>query len=168
MSKPTFILAIVLALQPAAVLASGTATIQTTGEAIQAAGQSFGGGTETLTIQWRDENTLRMQTSGDPSHVIVRDGKAYSVTRQGGQTMVMAMAALLQRMGAGRAKRSTPGFFGVDAVEPTGESETVAAVDGRVYRMTWTDHAGERKTERAEPVDMQNMMQGFGAAAQSR
>lgn len=124
------------ALPAVAVAAGGNATIQsaTPQESIE------------FEVSWRGD-MVRMgfpQQSG--AYMVVRDGKGYSVSNQGGQTMVLDMSSL-QEMGQGDDKKGTgmgsSEFQALDLLEATGDSETIAGIEGEVYAIEWTDQQGE-------------------------
>src|SRR5699024_10374170 len=78
----------------------------------------------------------------------------YSVSMQNGQPMVLDMSGMFKMFSA-MAKKSqkqpTGTLIGhVDKVEATGATETVAGIEGRVYRITTTSPEG--KTETVEAV----------------
>lgn len=133
-------LALLLVL-PGITLAGGQATLRT-GDGVASE------------ILWQDAQTLRMQNAGDQDYFIVRDGKAYAVSRRGGKPMVLDMGAMLQMMrGAGRGNDQQPSFPQPGSFEATGERETVAGIEGEVYRMSWTDHTGRERTQEVVLTD---------------
>lgn len=130
-----------LLLLPLAAAAGGSATLKS------------GGGT-LIDISWADSHTLRLENRDSPSYFLVRDGKAYAVTRQGQRTVVMDMGTMMKMMGGQRAAgRDRPAFGEIGAIEATGASETVAGVKGSVYRLSWTDHEGRRHSGEAVLTD---------------
>lgn len=122
----------------------GNATVQS----------STDGNTVKMDIRWKGDNTRMDFPNQANTYMLVRDGKTYSVTNHGGRTMVMDMSAvgrMAQGMnqaggdhgiGSGRARS-------VGAIEATGESETVAGVEGEVYTLRWTDQGGREHTDEA-------------------
>ncbi|MGD8379485.1 MAG: hypothetical protein PVJ40_10085 [Gammaproteobacteria bacterium] len=120
---------------PVAAFAAGSATIKaSSGE---------------LKINWRNDQTLRMQKAGDKNYMVVRDGKAYSVVMTGGTPRVMDLSGMMGMAHAMAGKRGhsrgpasylKPGSF-----KDTGRTESVAGIEGEVYRMSWTDHKGRHR-----------------------
>lgn len=107
-----------------------------------------GGGGQSVRIDWRDADTVRMNTSED-DYMLVRDGNAYMVSHRGGRPMVIdwAMMRSMISAGGGGGPRAQ-GPIGDDALvsmEATGRAETVAGIEGEVYRITYRDD-GEEKT----------------------
>ena len=143
---PTF-LAAAAVLLPTAAWAGGSAVIETSGA--RAAGMQMSG--SEIHVQWQDDDTVRVENAGEDSYIIADDGKAYSVTMTDGRPQVMDMGGMLQMMRARSGGAKDPvgeGAFGsIDSVEPTGETETVAGIEGRVYRVTATDGSGGTRTE---------------------
>lgn len=140
-SQPRFRLSIQLlvllaALLPAAVWAGGVATIQSGGE--------------NMKIAWQDDGAVRMDTSDAGQYMIMRDGKMYSVSMQNGQPMVMELSGMLKAMAKSQKQPEGTLVGHVDKVEATGASETIAGIEGRVYRITTTGPDG--KTETVETV----------------
>lgn len=136
-------------LLPLIAVAGGRATLE--------AGAAGGG--DVIELTWKDENTLRMQTGSQSDYFIARDGKAYSVTMQGGQPMVMDMQAMMGAVRAmagqqgGGAAAETPEFVKSGSFEATGKTETVAGIKGEVYRMEWEDPDGKRQVQEAVLTD---------------
>jgi len=148
---------IVLLSLPCTVLAGGKATIITASQPMQPGRHSKSGASETMTVTWRDANTLRMDMGDQASYLIMRDGKAYSVTQAGGQVRVMDMSAMMkmmQSMGGQGAKSKSKNPFGrIESIEATGATDTVAGVTGRVYQMRWTEGDGRQKSGEAVLTD---------------
>ena len=149
--------ALALLLLPCAALAGGKATIVTTTQPIQQPGRSStrAGTPSTMAITWRDAETMRMDPGDSADYMLVRDGKAYSVSQDGGETMVMdlaGMSAMVQAMASQGGEKKNP-FGSIDSVEATGATQTVAGVTGRVYHMKWTDPDGSRKSGDAVLTD---------------
>ncbi|MBA1146785.1 hypothetical protein H0Z60_06900 [Ectothiorhodospiraceae bacterium WFHF3C12] len=127
--------ACLLLVAPLTGLAGGNATLRADTDA----------GSGAIEISWSGDGALRMETGTGPGYFIVREGKAYVVMQQGGQTMVMELASMM-KMAAGQVGNVPAGdtFGRVESVNATGASETVAGIEGRVYQVTWTDGDGQR------------------------
>lgn len=140
--KPSNVLPIALTLTLLApvALAAGQATLETADD----------GKPMTMNLRWSDDN-LRMDfPSQQDGYLLMRDGKGYLITRQQGHTVVMDMAMLkgmADAMGADAAGYRAQQAESVEGLEATGEHETVAGLDGEVYRLTWTDRSGKRQTD---------------------
>lgn len=138
-----------MALVPALALAGGTATINASGPT----GPSGKQGAVEMTVSWRDDMTRIDMSSPQGTYMLLRDSKSYTVTNQGGRIMVMDMGALgkmaksmgQQSGGGGRMAPTT--VKSVESFEPTGSTETVAGIEGEVYRVEWTDGNGDRHTD---------------------
>lgn len=110
-----------------------------------------------MTLQWRDASTVRMDMgmpAGTPAGMqawqLLRDGKIYSVNVQNGKPMVMEMSGMMKMMGGMVKEMSKTTTAGNDVQEfhslkPTGRSETVAGVNGKVYLLDYRPAEGERK-----------------------
>lgn len=110
---------------------------------------TWSGGGQSMRIDWQDTDTVRMGTSGD-DYMLVRDGNAYMVSNRGGQPMVIDWAAMRSMMGGGNAGPQAQGPVGDDtlvSMEATGRSETVAGIEGEVYRVTYRDDSGQGTQE---------------------
>lgn len=94
-----------------------------------------GGG---MTIETRGDD-VRLTPDGGGAYLILRDGKAYSVVDQGGQTIVMDMAALAQSMGRGGAQTNGAPEGRETSIERTGRTETIAGIEGEVVRVSSAD-----------------------------
>lgn len=139
-------------LLPLATLAGGTATIESDGQ--------------TSTIHWQDNGNLRMGLGQTDGYLVVREGTPYTVINRGGTPMVMDMSGMLKTfasMGGKSADKNNP-FGSIDAVKATGDSETVAGIQGQMYQITVTDADGQTQTTEAvltaDPV-VQEMTQAY-------
>ncbi|HET7371135.1 MAG TPA: hypothetical protein VFK45_09895 [Gammaproteobacteria bacterium] len=109
----------------------------------------------TMHIVWEDENTLRMEVGSD-AYMIVRDGKAYTVTMRGNKPVVMEMGGMMKMMGAiakqANKSKQTP-FRKPDEIKATGRTDTVAGIEGQVYVINMTDANGNQKTQEVVLTD---------------
>lgn len=106
-----------------------------------------------MTMEFND-GLLRMTPqvkSGEGEHyVIFRDGKLYSVSITGEQTMVIETSAMMKMMGGMMAQQAQidtglddiAQYHGLNA---TGRSETHAGITGEVYTVDYTTRAGKRE-----------------------
>ncbi|MDR5859975.1 hypothetical protein FZZ93_08715 [Halomonas eurihalina] len=105
-------------------------------------------GNVTMNVRWAGENLLRMDfpDQSQTGFMLLRDGKGYLVSQVQGQTMVMDMAKLkgmAENMGGGEIETlAGQQASQVDALEATGDSESIAGLEGDVYRLQWTDKNG--------------------------
>ncbi|MES1943408.1 hypothetical protein PC39_04792 [Salinisphaera sp. PC39] len=149
-----------LAALSAAVWADGSAT--------------WGAGGQSMSIAWRDAQTVRMDVQGG-DYMLVRDGNAYMVSHRGGQPMVIDLSAMRQAMGgmAGSAGPAAPaaGPSGGDAlveIEATGRTETVAGIEGEIYRVVYRDDGGQGTQEMVlsdDPLAVEMTQAWFAAIA---
>lgn len=154
LSKLWSLTAITLLL-PNLAFAGGKATMTTIAQPMQVEGQTIDEESTTLTITWQDVDTVRMDF-GDPSnYLIVRDGKAYTIIQEDGETQVMDMAgmsAMVQAMGTKDKKNENP-FGSIDSVKATNTSDTVAGIKGKTYQISWTEADGNQKSGDAVLTD---------------
>ncbi|MCG7599284.1 hypothetical protein MHM84_05760 [Halomonas sp. McH1-25] len=124
------------------------------GMMLAAAVPAFADGTATIAsndsqqdmqIQWAGDKMRMDFPSQQHGYMLMRDGKGYMVTQQGGQPLIMDMSMLRDMSdsmgddtGAMASQAET-----VDSLEATGETQTVAGIDGEVYRLEWTDRGGQ-------------------------
>lgn len=91
-----------------------------------------------MTIEYRDDNHVRMRTA-DNTFFVIRDGKGYMVSREGGEWLVIAVDDTSKMMGGGADDREFD-------LRDTGRTETIAGIKGRVYeyaeRDSWTGDLG--------------------------
>lgn len=127
-------LAALCLLVPAHVFAAGTATLEVRSE------QS----NSRMDMSWRDDN-LRLDLPDEAGgYMVVRGGKTYSVTQQQGQTMVLDMSSLKEMGQSGEQGGGVDTDIGsLEKLEATGETETIAGIDGDVYQVVWTDANGD-------------------------
>lgn len=115
---------------PLSAWAGGTAVVQAGGEISR--------------LAWQTQGPVRIGRQDANDYVLVRDGKAYSVSYRGRTPMVMEIGGLLQGLGA--VAQSRPNQYlpdRVDSIQDTGKAETVAGIQGHVYRLTVTDTQGK-------------------------
>lgn len=135
--RPLVLLAALLL--PLTALAGGTATFQTSGDTMQ--------------LAWQDGGAVRMKTSERPGYMLMRDGKLYSITVQDGKTSVMDISGMIKMFSAMAGKKSVASFGRIDSIEATGDSATVAGIDGHIYRITMTDSDGKTTTKKTVLTD---------------
>lgn len=117
-------------LLPPPALAGGAAHVRAGGEATQFA--------------WQTRGAVRLSQASKPDYLLVRDGKAYSVSVRGNTPVVMEVGGLLQGLGA--LAQSRPNQYlpdRVDQVKDMRKTETVAGILGHVYQLTVTDTQGK-------------------------
>ncbi|HET8597988.1 MAG TPA: hypothetical protein VFM22_09520 [Castellaniella sp.] len=111
-------------------------------------------GQETSTLAWQTGGPMRMDQQDGRNYLLVREGKAYSVTYRGQTPVVMEIGGLLQGLGA--LAQSRPNQYlpdRVDKVEDLHKTETVAGIQGHVYRLTVTDTQGKSHVSDAVLTD---------------
>lgn len=98
-----------------------------------------------MNVRWAGDN-LRMDFPGQSQagFMLLRDGKGYMVSQVQGQTMVMDMAKLKDMAESMGGNSETSNITGqqakqVDSLKATGDTESVAGLEGDVYRIQWTD-----------------------------
>lgn len=127
-------------LSSAPVLAGGTAQVRAGGEATQ--------------LAWQTQGAVRLNQASKPDYLLVRDGKAYSVSARGNTPVVMEIGGLLQGLGA--LAQSRPNQYlpdRVDQVKDMRKTETVAGIVGHVYQLTVTDTQGKAHATEAVLTD---------------
>ncbi|MFC3285994.1 hypothetical protein [Litchfieldella rifensis] len=98
-----------------------------------------------MVIHWADDSMRMDFPEQQQGYMLMRDGKGYMVTEQGGQSIIIDMAMLkgmTDSMGGEANPANANQAKSVDSLEGTGEKETVAGIEGEVYRIQWTDHGG--------------------------
>ncbi len=99
----------------------------------------FEAGSERMTIEYRDDNHIRMQAA-DGNFILVNAGKAYIVAREDGKWQVLALDDLAAMAGAaGLSGTSTRADRGEATLRDTGRNETVAGIRGRVHQVVMSD-----------------------------
>lgn len=104
----------------------------------------------TIELEYLNRNTIRMnikQKDAGDSYMLIRDGKAYTVSVQNGKTHVMDMASLggmAKNMGIGSSDNFDQELL---KVKKTGRKETVAGYKGDVYSLTWRDQKGTHTSD---------------------
>lgn len=148
-------------------LADGTATME------RGTGQQH----TRVEVSWAGDD-LRMDFPDQPQagFMLLKDGEGYMVSEMQGQTVIMEMARL-QAMAEGMASDAgadsaiaSEQASEVNALEATGETETVAGVEGEIYRMTWTDKSDDHHDDElvlSDDARVRELSAGFDAYQQS-
>ena len=94
---------------------------------------------------------VRMTTGADDSYMLLKDGEAFSVNRDGDEWSVMALGEMMGMMG--KAVESQ-GLWSLDDFESekTGRRETVAGIRGEVFRFEYDGGEIEAVMTRDEDV----------------
>lgn len=139
-----FVLCLALCL-PVAALASGTATFQANNEK--------------STMYWQD-GMIRLSSSGQSGYMILRDDHLYVVTTGNGNTRVMDMTgvakgfAQMAKNSSGEGSTTVPGITTqIESVTATGDTRTVAGIEGRVYKITTSEADGSTQIQTAVLTD---------------
>lgn len=107
----------------------------------------------TLTFSWQDADRSRLDSPNQPAHVLAIDGKAWGVASVAGQSVSMdleSLAKLLgQESGLTRLGPDTVVPAQLTALERTDRTETVAGIQGEVYRVSWQDSNGNPHIDEA-------------------
>lgn len=118
------------------VFAEGKATIDT------------GNGQETMqmVLHWTEDNMRMDFPAQQHGYLLLRDGKGYMVAQQGDRT-VITETPLLKTMSDDNYDDTNPSSASqaksVENLEATGDTETIAGIEGEVYRIEWLDRSGE-------------------------
>ncbi|EPC02126.1 hypothetical protein L861_05045 [Litchfieldella anticariensis FP35 = DSM 16096] len=125
-----------------------------------------------MVIHWTDDSMRMDFPAQQQGYMLMRDGKGYMVTEQAGQPIVMDMAMLkgmTEAMGEEANAVNANQAKSVESLEATGEKETVAGIEGDVYRIQWTDHGGNAHDDQMvlsdEPLGRE-MLQAFQSYVQ--
>ncbi|MBO1518718.1 hypothetical protein [Oceanisphaera pacifica] len=142
-------------LLPSMALAGGEAVMVASAQPMHAEGLAMDAEQTTMTMTWQDANNMRINFDDDSStYLIMRDGKAYSISQEDGKALVMDMASMsgmIQAMGKAmnKGKGSGDPFGSIDSVSATQQNKTVAGINGTVYNMTWTEPDGSQQSGKA-------------------
>ena len=104
----------------------------------------------TATVEYIGTSRLRVTSPNQPgSYMISRDGKIYNIAKVQGQTVVME-AKDLMRMAGNMLPSPTAAIEEVSSVislTPTSQKETVAGIQGTVYKLVYEDGKRQQRTE---------------------
>lgn len=127
-------------------LADGMARFQTADRSMPA-----------LTFSWQTPERSRLDTPNETAHVIAVEGKAWGVARVAGHPVAMDLDQLAALLGQPTAlARLGPDAVvpsQITALEPTGQTETIAGVTGERYRVSWIDSEGRARIDEAVLTD---------------
>ncbi|MGB6241296.1 MAG: hypothetical protein WBF69_02310 [Castellaniella sp.] len=120
-------------------------------------------GGNTAQLAWQTQGAVRLGQTSRPDYLLVRDGKAYSVSVRGGAPVVMEVGGLLQGLDA--LAQSRPNQYlpeRVEQIKDLRKTETVAGILGHTYQLTVADAQGKTHvtdavlTDDPRVVDMSN------------
>lgn len=98
-----------------------------------------------MRFEYQDER-LRINPEGQEGYMIVREGRTYVVQDSDGEIMVLDLSQAMSMFG-GMAKAATPETIDVkvESLEATGRKETVAGIQGEVWRLRYIDENGQHQ-----------------------
>lgn len=110
-------------------------------------------GMETVRIEYRDDDHVRMQTP-DGSYIVVTGGEGYMVSREGGEWLVYALddfRQMFESIGIGGPDGADfSAMMDMDEsayqMRDTGRSETIAGIRGNVHEVIMSDGWDEEVT----------------------
>ncbi len=133
-------------------------------------------GNATMEVSWAGDD-LRMDfpQQAQAGFMLLKDGQGYMVSQMQGQTMVMDMARLKEMAESMGGDQAVGGLTSqqaasVESLEATGESETIAGLEGEVYRLSWTDKAGTAHDDTlvlSDDAQVRELMTAFHAYQQT-
>ena len=114
-----------------------------------------GSDTSRTTIEYNDDNQLRMNMStDDDNYMLLRDSKVYAVMQQSGsQPTVMDVGAMMSLLGGAfgesmkGAQAAPEDMKTFISLKDTGEDETIAGIRGDVHTLRYRDGNGNERTE---------------------
>lgn len=120
-------------------LADGQAVIQT---------DSPESGNQTqMDISWAGDN-LRMDFPEQQGYMLIQGDTGYMIAETDGQKIIMDLSTLKSMAeGMGSEQIGEDAARTLDSLDATGETETVAGIEGEAYRIQWTDNAGNSHDE---------------------
>ena len=99
-----------------------------------------------MTYEYKGEN-LRINTGDDNNnYLLMVNDTLYSVARSDGEYMVIDVSQAMSMFGS-TLRQATPGAADarVESFEATGRKQTVAGIEGEVYRVVYIDDDGKRQ-----------------------
>lgn len=122
---------------PLAVMAAGTATLESDGEAMQ--------------VMWQDAETARFGQVNDDDYMLMQSGKVYLVTHEGGQPQVLDIGDMAQMFMAFLDEDTLAELMPdeLESIKATGQKETIAGIKGDVYQIVYTTRDGNKEEREA-------------------
>lgn len=98
-----------------------------------------------MRFEYQDK-LLRINPTGQDGYMIVRDNRTYVIQESDGEIMVLDLSQAMSMFG-GMLKSATPETVDVkvESLEATGNHETVAGIQGAVYRLRYIDENGQSR-----------------------
>lgn len=101
-----------------------------------------------MSVRWADDN-LRMDFPGEQAgYMLIQGDKGHMVTEAEDQTIIMDLSMLSELAKQMSGEQENPaGASSLEQLEATGDTETVAGIEGEVYAIAWTDNGGNSHEE---------------------
>ncbi|WP_043529734.1 hypothetical protein [Litchfieldella xinjiangensis] len=98
-----------------------------------------------MVVHWNDEHVRMDFPTQEHGYLLLRGDDGFMIARQGEQLMIIEMDRLknmTDAMGDEAESMSESQAESVQSLEATGETETIAGIEGDLYRVAWTDLTG--------------------------
>lgn len=95
-----------------------------------------------MIVHWSGDKMRMDFPSAQQGYMLMRDGKSLMVTEQNGQTITMDMAFFKNMASEMGGTFNSKQAQTVDSLEATGDTETIAGIEGDIYHIQWTDRGG--------------------------
>ena len=118
------------------------------------------GAQERIDVLW-DDNHLKMEFPGnEEGFMLAREDGVYTVVHSPAGQIVMDLNEMSQMHGGDQTPEFTEGYAqSVDSFEDTGQTRTVAGIEGAIYAVSWTDFDGVSHDAQAVLTDDQRVVE---------
>ncbi|WP_027967748.1 hypothetical protein [Halomonas halocynthiae] len=101
-----------------------------------------------MSVSWLEGNMRLDFPEQQAGYMLLQGDKGYMITDAEGQTIIMDISKLsaLAKQVTGEQENLTDAAS-VEQLEATGETETIAGIEGEVYDLVWKDNSGNTHEE---------------------
>lgn len=127
------------------------------GQAVIQAASPDDGSQASMDVSWAGDSMRLDFPEQQEGYMLLQGDKGYMITRAEGQKIIMDLG-MLKELAEGMTgeQANTAAARSLDSLEATGETETVAGIEGEVYSIEWTDNGG---TSHAETIVLSDNVQ---------
>lgn len=126
---------------------------QAAGEAELLTSDQLSGAQERIQVLWDDEH-LKMEFPGsEDGYMIARADGVYTVVNSPAGQIVMDLGAMSQMHGGEQHEFTEDYAQSVERFEDTGQTRSIAGIEGAIYEVSWTDYDGDSRHTKAVLTD---------------
>ena len=118
------------------------------GQAVIQAESPEGGGQTNMDVRWAGDNLRLDFPEQQEGYMLLQGDKGYMVAEAEGQKIIMDLSTLKDMAeGMSGEQLNEAAARTLESLEATGDTETVAGIEGEIYNIQWTDNGGNSHDE---------------------